>query len=107
MAIIVLSIYKTCNKYYETRHRSYIPIQRGDVNDFTNTFNDYTQYPPAPPPYLSDNESVPNVETIEINGAPYVVMNNNRTAEIPVDSTPRSGFATPPPEYEEDLKTQK
>ena len=105
MAIIVLSVYKTCNKYYETRHRSYIPIQRGDINDFTNTY-DYTQYPPAPPPYISDNENGPNVETNEINSA-LNTMINNRTAEtIAVDST-RSGFETPPPEYEEDLKTQK
>lgn len=116
MAIIVLSIYKTCNKYYETRRRSYMPIQRGDLNDFSNSY-DYTNYPAPPPPYISDSENMPNSE--EANALSSVPSNitvnnsNNRnnatdvniTAPVPVMT--RSGYQTPPPEYEEDIKTQK
>ena len=117
MAIIVLSVYKTCNKYYETRRRNYMPIQRGDFLDF-NTNYDAAQYPSPPPPYMSDNENIVcdsnnnSSNEQQTNDAPPVyILNRNSLDATTVATTEleqpltRSGFETPPPEYEEDSKT--
>jgi hypothetical protein len=104
MAVIVLSIYKTCTKYHETRRHTYLHVHRSDLHDF-NSY-DYTQYPAPPPPYENDNNNnntiTDNNDIQRSSSSDNLLITSNGTNTI--SETLRSGYETPPPEYEEDSK---